>query len=195
VQSTGPEGWLIGTSTQTPRPETLEAALAAKGLIDAPLEVGGESVTVWTRLQAPSGHGGKSAEGDQLRASVAGWRRETDDLAWWGENLALLNGKTAARSVFARQRQLTELNRPNAPLRWVLGQEAASALLQPWRPWTLLSSLAGGPLAQGLQSLAIAIEPRPTTGQTTGLDSVHNVGQQTVRWTARLQFAEAVPHG
>ena len=195
VQSAGPEGWLIGTSSQTPRPATLEAALAAKGLIDAPLEVGGESVTVWTRLQAPSGHGGTSAEGNQLRASVAGWRRETDDLAWWGENLALLNGKTAPRSVLARQRQLTELNRPNAPLRWVLGQEAASALLQPWRPWTLLSSLAGGPLAQGLQSLAIAIEPLPTTGQTTGPDSVHTSGQQTVRWSAQLRFAEAVPHG
>lgn len=180
--STSPEGWLIGTSRQTPRPESLEAPLAAEGLIDAPLEVGGESLTVWTRLQAPGGHGGKPAERDELRAAVAGWRREADGLAWWGSHLALLDRPSASRSALARQRQLAELDWSQAPLRWVLGPEAASALLREWRPWSVLSSLAGGPLAPGLHSLAVAIEPDATPAP------------KMVRWTARLQFAED-PHG
>ena len=171
--SSGPEGWLIGTSSQTPRPESLEAPLAAEGLIAAPLEVGGESVTVWTRLQAPGGAAGRGAAGDQLRASVAGWRQESEGLAWWGGNLSLLKRTSASRSVLDRQRQLAELEGPQASLRWALGQEAASALLQQWRPWTLLSSLAGGPLP-GPQSLSVAIEPDTTP----------------IHWSAHLQFAK-----
>ena len=171
--SSGPEGWLIGTSSQTPRPESLEAPLAAEGLIDAPLEVGGDSVTVWTRLQAHGGAAGRGAEGDQLRASVAGWRQESEGLAWWGGNLSLLKRTSAGRSVLDRQRQLAELEEPRASLRWAVGQEGVSDLLQQWRPWTLLSSLAGGPLP-GPQSLSVAIEPDTTP----------------IHWTARLQFAK-----
>jgi hypothetical protein len=176
--SNGPRGWLMGTSDQTPRPETLEAPLAAEGLIDAPLDLDGESVTVWTRLEASGGSGGRSAGPDQLRATVAGWRQESEGLAWWGDNLALLDGRPRGRGVQERQRQLDALDAPQAPLRWVLGPEAASALLPRWQPWTILSSVAGGPLAQGLQSLAIAIEP-----DASGL-----------RWTVRLHFART-SHG
>lgn len=174
LMSTGPEGWLIGTSRHIPPLESLEAPLAAQGLIDAPLEVGEETVTVWTRLRTS----GKLDKGDQLQASVAGWRQESEGFAWWGGHLALLNRQTGSRSVQLRQRQLAELEQPRAPLRWVLGPEPASALLRQWEPWTLLSSLSGGPLAQGLQSLALAIEPDGAT----------------VRCTARLRFAEAL-HG
>jgi hypothetical protein len=176
--SNGPEGWLVGTSDQTPRPETLEAPLAAEGLIDAPLEVEGETLTVWTRLKAMAGHAGRQGGGEQLQASVAGWRRESDGLAWWGGNLALLKGQPSSRSLLARQQQLEDLDWQEAPLRWVLGEDAATALLQQWRPWNLLSTVAGGPLAPGLQSLAFALEPEDTT----------------VRWTARVQFAGA-SHG
>jgi hypothetical protein len=170
--SQAPEGWVLGTSEQTPRPEALEAALAAEGLIDAPLEVDGETVTVWTRL------GARQGAGDQLQAVVSGWWRPRDGVAWWGGNLALLNQKSAGRSVLARQQQLEDLDRPQAPLRWVLGEEAATPLLQQWRPWTRLTTVAGGPLAKGLESLALALEPAGST----------------VRWTARIQFS-GPPHG
>ena len=178
VLSKAPEGWLIGTSNQTPRPETLEAALAAEGFIDAPLEVEGEGVTVWTRLQAMGGPGGRKGPGDQLQASVAGWRREEDGQAWWGDNLALLNNKPAGRSVLARQQQLINLDRPDAALRWVLGGEAATEVLQHWGPWRLLGTVAGGPLVKGLGSLAFALEPTDTA----------------VWWTARVDF-EGASHG
>jgi hypothetical protein len=163
---------VLGTSEQTPRPEALEAALAAEGLIDAPLEVDGETVTVWTRL------GTRQGAGNQLQAVVSGWWRPRDGVAWWGGNLALLNQKSAGRSVLARQQQLEDLDRPQAPLRWVLGEEAATPLLQQWKPWTRLTTVAGGPLAKGLESLALALEP---AGSTVG-------------WTARIQFS-GPPHG
>ncbi|MEB3259990.1 MAG: DUF3352 domain-containing protein [Cyanobacteriota bacterium] len=169
--STGSDGWLMGTSPATPSLDSLEAPLAAEGLIDAPLELGGASATVWTRLQAPGG-AGKSGARDQLRASVAGWRQEREGLAWWGNDLELLQHASARRGVQERQRQLAALDRPEAPLRWVLGREDATALLRPWRPWLLLSSLAGDSLTQGVRSLAVAVEPDATP----------------VRWTARLQF-------
>lgn len=178
VLSQAPDGWLIGTSNQTPRPESLEAALAAEGLIDAPLEVEGENLTVWTRLQATGGHAGRQGGGEQLQASVAGWRRESEGVAWWGRQLGLLQGKPAGRTVLALQQQLQDLDWPEAPLRWVLGPDAASALLQQWRPWNLLTSVAGGPLAPGLRSLAFALEP----------------DDATVRWTAHIDFAGA-SHG
>jgi hypothetical protein len=178
VVSTSPAGWLIGTDSQAPPPAALEAPLAAEGLIEAPLEVGDESVTVWTRLLAVGGQGAKGDGPEDLRATVAGWRREMDGLAWWGGGLGLLNSRPAGRDGIARERQLAALGHPQAPLRWVLGEDDASALLQGWQPWTLLTTLAGGPLAPGLRSLALAIEP----------------DQAPVRWTAQLQFAET-PHG
>jgi hypothetical protein len=102
--SAGPEGWLIGTGSQTPRPERLEAPLAAEGLFEAPLDVGGEPTTVWTRLQAPSGAASRGGERDQLRATVAGWRRERDGLAWWGNDLSQITRTSTSRSALARQR-------------------------------------------------------------------------------------------
>jgi hypothetical protein len=176
--SSGRDGWLLGTSRTAPLLASLEAPLAAEGLIDAPLEVGGDSVTVWTRLQAPAAASGRSGERDQLRASVAGWRQEKDGLAWWGGHLELLQTTTARHSGSARQQQLEELGWPQASLRWALGREAATALLQPWRPWTLLTSLAGDSLTRGVQGLAGAIDPETTP----------------VHWIARLHFG-AEPNG
>lgn len=174
--SRAPEGWLLGTTDQSPRPDALEAALAAEGLIDAPLEVDGETVTVWTRLRA-KGDGARQDVG-QVEAAVAGWWRPMDGVAWWGGNLALLRNRSPSRSLVARQQQLEDLDQPEAPLRWVLGGEAATSLLLQWSPWQRLTTVAGGPLAKGLQSLALALEP----------------DDATVAWTAQIQFA-APPHG
>lgn len=156
--SSGPDGWLVGTSGETPRPDRLEAPLAAEGLLEAPLDVGGEPTTVWTRLEAPSGGVNRGGEREQLRASVAGWRQETEGVAWWGQDLSQLKRPSSSRSALARQRQLRRLDDVQAPLRWALGREATGDLLQRWRPWTLLTSLAGGPLTENPR-LAVAIDP------------------------------------
>ncbi|MFM1800222.1 MAG: hypothetical protein RLZZ117_2500 [Cyanobacteriota bacterium] len=173
--SSGPDGWLIGTTPATPPLESLEAPLAAEGVIAAPLEVGDDSILVWTRLQAPDASSTRGVERDQLRASVAGWRQEREGLAWWGGNLERLQQASARRGGGPREQQLEELGWEQAPLRWALGREAASALLRPWRPWTLLASLAGDSLTQGVEGLAVAIDPDTSP----------------VRWTARLRFGSA----
>jgi hypothetical protein len=177
--SQSPQGWVMGTSRLMPRPDALEPALAAEGLIDAPLEVEGETITVWTRLRAISGQPGRQGAEDQLRASVAGWRREAGEWAWWGNNLALLQDKPASGGLLERQRQLARLNWPDASLRWVLGGDAASELVRTWTPWKLLTTLAGGPLSQGLGSLSVGLDvPEPST----------------LRWSAKMHF-NAPTHG
>ena len=47
--------WLLGTAADRPETSALEAALAADGLIAAPLEFDGHPLLVWTRLQAGPG--------------------------------------------------------------------------------------------------------------------------------------------
>lgn len=156
----GDQGWQLGTPADQPTPERLEAALAAEGLIAAPLELGERSALVWTRLQADPHRGrGDSAGADQLRASLAGWRSADGPQAWWGDSLALLEARPAAGGAAQRlQQRLEGLDRPAAPLRWALERDPARALLQPWRPWRLLSALAGGGLDQPVQGLALAVE-------------------------------------
>jgi hypothetical protein len=156
----GEQGWQLGTPSDQPTPERLEAALAAEGLIAAPLELGERSALVWTRLQADPRRGrGDSAGGDQLRASLAGWRSVEGAQAWWGDSLALLEARPAAGGAAQRLAQRLEaLDRPVAPLRWALEPEPARALLLPWRPWRLLTALAAGGLDQPVQGLALAVE-------------------------------------
>jgi hypothetical protein len=146
----GERGWLFGTAADQPAPEAIEAALAADGLIAAPLELADRSALVWTRLSAA----------DQLRASLAGWRAEDQGLAWWGESLALLEARPAGAGAAAPLLQRLEaLALPRAPLRWALAAEPTRRLLQPWRPWRRLTALAGGGAQPPVRGLALAVEP------------------------------------
>ncbi len=156
----GNQGWLLGTPADQPTPERLEAALAAEGLIAAPLELGERRALVWTRLQADPRRGrGDSAGADQLRASLAGWRSVEGAQAWWGDSLALLEARPAAGGAAQRlEQRLVALERPEAPLRWALEPEPARDLLKPWRPWRLLTALAGGGLEQPVRGLALSVD-------------------------------------
>ncbi|MEB3322390.1 MAG: DUF3352 domain-containing protein [Synechococcaceae cyanobacterium] len=154
--------WLMGSSPDQPPPEAIEAALAARGLVAAPLELGDRLLTVWTRLETGSaGDGGRGRDDGgalRLRAAPAGWRTEADGLAWWGgADLTLPRERAGGR----RRRQLAALGHEAAPFRWVLGRDPALALLRPWQPWRLLSALAGGGLEGAVQGLGLALEPVP----------------------------------
>jgi len=155
----GPTGWLMATQPDHPTPAALEAPLAAAGLIPAPLEVEGRSVTVWTRLEAGRGSRLDRAGVDRLQAPLEGWRGDQDGLALWGRSLALLEGTGAGRGAQRRERQLEALDLPTAPLQWALAATPARQLLQGWLPWRRLTTLAGGPLDGSLQGLALAVEP------------------------------------
>jgi hypothetical protein len=186
--SQGSQGWLLGTAADQPDPSALDASLAAEGLIAAPLPVEGDpSVRVWTRLAAPQA-GRRLARLDpaQLQASLAGARSSTGPLAWWGQNLAVLQEQRESRQPpRPRLEQLTALGLPGAPLQWAMGGERARSLLQRWSAWQLLSGLAGQPLAPAVQGLSLGLElasgSAPEPGATAEAGS-------TVHLLARLGF-------
>ncbi|MFN6131823.1 MAG: DUF3352 domain-containing protein, partial [Synechococcaceae cyanobacterium] len=158
VAAEGPLGWQLGTAAEHPPLRSLEAPLAASGLIAAPLEQGDRSLLVWTRLQlAPARSGRLGTErADQLQATLAGWWSRDGQLAWWGRSLAQLRQEPSGPQ---RLRQLEALARPLAPLHWALDGPTARTLLSDWQPWRLLSALAGGGLEDSISGLAVAAEP------------------------------------
>ncbi|MFN9619684.1 MAG: DUF3352 domain-containing protein [Synechococcaceae cyanobacterium] len=156
----GAQGWQLGTPDDQPAPAAIEAALAAEGLIAAPLELPDRTALVWTRLRAGEARPARRGGGDQLQASLAGWRTAENGQAWWGSGLALLEARPAGAAAAATLLQrLDDLDQPLAPLRWALAADPARGLLRPWRPWRLLTALAGGGPEPPVRSLALALEP------------------------------------
>ena len=143
----GPGGWSMGTPADQPPSAAIEAALASKGLVAAPLQV-----RSGRRQEAPAA--------ELLQASLAGWRTESQGQAWWGgSSLALLAEQGAGRQVGRRERQLEALEAADPILQWAMASAPARALLQPWQPWRLLSTLAGGGLDEAVEGLSLALEP------------------------------------
>ena len=160
-------GWLIGTGLAQPAPEALDPALAAQGLLSAPLTVeGAPPLRVWTHLEA--GHKPKASSSDAspnapaeqpLQASLEAARSTEGTIAWWGQNLEVLKRQQESRQVpKQRQAQLAALEMAKAPLQWALGPVKAQELLQRWTTWRLLSGLAGQPLAASVDGLVVGLE-------------------------------------
>ena len=180
--SAGSQGWLLGTAVDQPDPASLEQGLAAQGLTAAPLPVEGDaSVMVWTRLEAPpAGRRIGGEEGAVLQASLAGARTSQGQLAWWGQNLAVLQEQRESRQTpRLRLAQLAALDQPQASLQWAMAAGPAQALLQRWSTWQLLSGLAGRPLAPAVQGLSLRLEPG---------DSNSESNSRTVHLSARVGF-------
>ena len=156
----GQGGWLLGTLSEEPAPEALEPALASEGLIAAPLQLSdGPLVRVWTHLAASATRKGRS-EGGQLQAELAGARASQGDLAWWSQDLTRLEQQSDARQGPRQQLdQLEALGRGEAGLQWAVGAAQAQDLLGRWSSWRLLSGLAGQPLAEAADGLAVALTP------------------------------------
>jgi Protein of unknown function (DUF3352) len=156
-------GWLLGTGADEPAPQALEPALAAEGLIGAPLQLdNGRPVRVWTHLAAGTGRKGRSEPG-QLQAELAGARSAQGDLAWWSQDLAQLEQQGEARQGPRQQLdRLEALDRPDAGVQWAVGSTQARELLGRWSSGRLLSGLAGEPLAEAADGLALALTPEPT---------------------------------
>jgi hypothetical protein len=83
-----------------------------------------------------------------------------DGWAWWSDSLLLLSEQLQSRSQpRALLARLQSLEMPAASLQWAGGHQPAQELLQRWSGWRLLSALAGQPLADPVQGLALALEP------------------------------------
>ncbi len=157
VRQAAGEGWLLGSSADSPDPALLEAELARDGLIAAPLALEGGTVQVWTRLEVPARRRGGTTE--QLQASLVGARQQRGGQAWWSDSLAALAEQQQTRQTpRPLLERLDALGLPGAPLRWVLAAEPARQLLVAWFPWRLLSGLAAQPLADPVQGLGLAMQ-------------------------------------
>ena len=156
----GRDGWLLGTAAGEPSPGDLEPALAAQGLIAAPLTLAdGRPSTVWTHLAVPAPGRRGAGDGRQLQAELVGVRAVDADLAWWAHGLDRLQQQAESRrQPRARLKQLQAIDRPAAARLAVDGPQARR-MLQQWSGWRLLSGLAGAPLADAVQGLSLALAP------------------------------------
>ncbi|MCP9840577.1 DUF3352 domain-containing protein [Synechococcus sp. J7-Johnson] len=152
-------GWMLATAASPLATEQLSPPLLQQGYSPAPLSRAGQTLQVWSRLEARSGKG----DPDRLQATLAGARLDQGETSWWSEGLAALDDQLQGRQPPPRERieQLQALGSRGAPLQAALAAGPAQALLAPWHPWQLVSSLVGRPLLVGVQGLAfsLAIEP------------------------------------
>lgn len=148
------QGWMLATAATALDTDGLRPALNAQGYSPAPLNRDGQTLQVWSRLEARPGKG----DPDRLQAMVAGVRVDQGRTAWWGDGLGSLDDQLQGRQApKERILQLQTLGIREAPLQVALAAEPAQDLLAPWPPWQLLSSLVGRPLAGGIDGLAFSL--------------------------------------
>ena len=162
----GRDGWLLGTGALEPAPAALEPALAAQGLIAAPLTLAkGGPLTVWTHLSVPSSGRRGAGDGRQLEAELVGVRAVEADLAWWSHGLERLRQQAESRQQPSdRLRQLQAIypganDQPGIAARLAVDGQRARRLLGQWSGWRLLSGLAGAPLEEAVQGFSLALAP------------------------------------
>ena len=175
----GEEGWLLGTSSDQPGLEAVDADLQAKGLVRSALPSDGSVLEVWTRLARQRQRGEASL---QAQLAVALERESGQD--WWGQTLDALTTRQDHSAIEPRLDQLRALQDEGAaPLaqQLALATEPSRAQLQKWRPWSLIQSVAGRPLLPAVQELAIAAGPDQEEG-------AGQAGSNRLRLRAQLRF-------
>ena len=175
----GKEGWLLGTSSDQPGLEAVDADLQAKGLVRSALPSDGSVLEVWTRLARQRQRGEASL---QAQLAVALERESGQD--WWGQTLDALTTRQDHSAIEPRLDQLRALQDEGAaPLaqQLALATEPSRAQLQKWRPWSLIQSVAGRPLLPAVQELAMAAGPDQEEG-------VGQAGSNRLRLRAQLRF-------
>ena len=175
----GEEGWLLGTFSDQPGLEAVDADLQAKGLVRSALPSDGSALEVWTRLARQRQRGEASL---QAQLAVALERESGQD--WWGQTLDALTTRQDHAALEPRLDQLRALQDEGAaPLaqQLALATEPSRAQLQKWRPWSLIQSVAGQPLLPAVQELALAAGPDQEEG-------AGQAGSNRLRLRAQLRF-------
>ena len=175
----GEEGWLLGTSSDQPGLEAVDADLQAKGLVRSALPSDGSALEVWTRLARQRQRGEASL---QAQLAVALERESGQD--WWGQTLDALTTRQDHAALEPRLDQLRALQDEGAaPLaqQLALATEPSRAQLQKWQPWSLIQSVAGKPLLPAVQELALAAGPDQEEG-------AGQAGSNRLRLRAQLRF-------
>ena len=175
----GEEGWLLGTSSDQPGLEAVDADLQAKGLVRSALPSDGSALEVWTRLARQRQRGEAS-----LKAQLAVALERESGQDWWGQTLDALTTRQDHAALEPRLDQLRALQDEGAaPLaqQLALATEPSRAQLQKWRPWSLIQSVAGKPLLPAVQELALAAGPDQEEG-------AGQAGSNRLRLRAQLRF-------
>ncbi len=175
----GEEGWLLGTCSDQPGLEAVDADLQSKGLVRSALPSDGSALEVWTRLARQRQRGEASL---QAQLAVALERESGQD--WWGQTLDALTTRQDHAALEPRLDQLRALQDEGAaPLaqQLALATEPSRAQLQKWRPWSLIQSVAGKPLLPAVQELALAAGPDQE-------DGAGQAGSNRLRLRAQLRF-------
>lgn len=175
----GEEGWLLGTLSDQPGEDAVDADLQQKGLVRSVLPSDGTKLQVWTRLARQRQRGEQS-----LQAQLAVALERDAGQNWWGQTLDALTSRQDHSALEARSNQLQALQSEGAaPLaqQLALAQAPTRAQLQKWRPWSLIQSVAGRQLLPAVQELALAAG----TDQEEGADQA---GLSRLRLRAQLRF-------
>jgi hypothetical protein len=167
------EGWLLGSGRDQPAPAALAEPLGALGLVASPLQLEGQAVEVWTRLQVLSDQRRRSAAGEQLAVTLAAARSEQAGWSWWSDSLEVLAAQQHGRHPpLALIQRLEDLSLPQAALQWAATGQPAQHLLRRWSGWRLLAAMAGQDFSEPVGAVALAIQP-----EADGL-----------RWRARIAY-------
>ena len=166
-------GWLLGSGPEQPAPSALADRLRDLGLAASPLELEGQPVQVWTRLQAPTTQRRRAGANEQLAVTLAAARSEQAGWAWWSDSLeALAEQQRGRHQPTALIHRLQDLALPQAALQWAATGLPAQDLLGRWSGWRLLAAMAGQDFSEPVGSVALALQP-----DADGL-----------RWRARIAY-------
>jgi hypothetical protein len=168
------EGWLLGSGLDQPAPSALADRLQDLGLAASPLELEGQPVQVWTRLEAPTAQRRRAGANEQLAVTLAAARSEQAGWAWWSDSLeALAEQQRGRHQPTALIHRLQDLALPQAALQWAAVGPPAQDLLRRWNGWRLLAAMAGQDFSEPVGAVALAVQP-----DADGL-----------RWRARIAYA------
>ena len=154
------EGWLLGSNPDQPAPSALAEPLQDMGLVASPLELEGQPMQVWTRLEAPTALRRRPGAQGQLAVTLAAARSEQAGWAWWSDSLEVLAQQQRGRQQpTALIHRLQDLALPQAVLQWAASGLPAQDVLGRWTGWRLLAAMAGQDFSEPVGAVALAMQP------------------------------------
>ena len=146
------DGWLLTSSRNRPEQQAVDAELQSAGLSRSELKEEGEQLQVWTRLVRRRGRN------SGLDAQLAVVQARTPSLDWWAETLTGLAHRTESRGLQPRLQQLRSLLADDQPTHaLLLDSRTAQAILRKWSTWVRLSVMAGQPVQDRVEGLALSV--------------------------------------
>ena len=146
------DGWLLTSRRDQPEQQAVDAELQSAGLSRSELKEEGEQLQVWTRLVRRRGRN------SGLDAQLAVVQVRTPSLDWWAETLIGLAHRSEVKGLQARLQQLRSLQSDDQPTHaLLLDSRSAQAVLRQWSTWSRLSVMAGQPVQERVQGLALSV--------------------------------------